>query len=196
MLMRTYPLRPAAISDDRALAELINFAGEGAPYYLWGEMAEPGETPWDVGCRRARRKEGGFSYRNAFVTEAGGEVAAALIGYQLGPEPEHIDYDSTPAAFVPLLQLENLVPGTWYVNVLATYERWRGCGFGTHLLEIAECIAQRAQASGISLIVSDANTAARRLYERCGFAECASRTMVKDGWPGEGDNWILMVKEI
>ncbi len=39
------PYRRATPEDADALAELINFAGEGLPLYLWGKMAEAGETP-------------------------------------------------------------------------------------------------------------------------------------------------------
>ncbi len=54
------PYRRATPDDAAALAELINFAGEGLPLYLWERMAEPGETPWQVGRRRARREAGAF----------------------------------------------------------------------------------------------------------------------------------------
>ena len=40
--------------------------------------------------------------------------------------------------FVPLQELENLAPGTWYVNVLAAYPEHRGQGYGTALLAVAE----------------------------------------------------------
>lgn len=36
--------RPAAIADAPILAELVNYAGEGLPLYLWGKMAEPGDV--------------------------------------------------------------------------------------------------------------------------------------------------------
>ena len=128
------PFRRATPDDAHALAELIDFAGEGMPSYLWARMAEPGEGVWDVGRRRARREEGSFSYRNAVVVEEDGRVVACLIGYPLPDEPEPIDHDRMPAMFVPLQELENLAPGTWYVNVLATYPEHRGQGYGTRLL--------------------------------------------------------------
>jgi GNAT superfamily N-acetyltransferase len=68
------------------------------------------------------------------VLEEGGRVAACLIGYPLPDEPEPIDYERMPAMFVPLQELENLAPGTWYVNVLAAYPECRGQGYGTRLL--------------------------------------------------------------
>jgi hypothetical protein len=51
------PFRRATIDDAPVLAELVNYAGEGMPLYLWGKMAQPGETAWDVGRRRAARLE-------------------------------------------------------------------------------------------------------------------------------------------
>lgn len=191
--MTNITIRPATKDDRRELAELINFAGEGLPLYLWERMAEEGETAWDVGYRRAAREEGSFSYRNATVAERDGALVAALIGYPLAHEPEAIGPDM-PGMFVPLQELENLAPGTWYVNVLAVYPACRGQGLGTRLLEAAEAKAAEAGLFGLSIIVSDANKGARRLYERFGYHERAERPMVKDDWENSGENWVLLVK--
>ena len=99
------------------MAELVNMAGEGMPVYLWSKTVESPEAAWEVGRQRAVRESGGFSYRNTVVREDGGRVVAALIGYRLPDDPEPVDYGDMPAMFVPLQQLEDLVPGTWYVNV-------------------------------------------------------------------------------
>ncbi|NJO33793.1 MAG: hypothetical protein HC869_12240 [Rhodospirillales bacterium] len=48
----------------------------------------------------------------------------------------------------------------------------------------------------MSVIVSDANPGARRLYERCGYREAAVRTMVKDDWQNDGRNWVLLTKAL
>ncbi|MDX1433798.1 MAG: GNAT family N-acetyltransferase [Gammaproteobacteria bacterium] len=188
------PLRRARPDDDAALAELVNIAGEGLPLYLWTGMAAPGETPWDVGRARARRESGSFSYRNAVMLEVDGEVAACLIGYPLADNPEPIDYAGVPPMFVPLQELEDLAPGTWYVNVLATFPQHRGKGYGTRLIALAEQLAAHAGCSGASIIVSDANTGARRLYERLGYREHAMRPMVKEQWRNAGSNWVLLLK--
>ena len=44
--------------------------------------------------------------------------------------------------------------------------------------------------------MSDANVGARRLYERSGYRETARRAKVKDDWPGEGHDWVLLVKPL
>ncbi len=189
------PYRHATPQDARAMAELVNIAGEGMPLYLWTRMAGAGESPWAIGQQRAKRESGGFSYRNAVLREDGGSVVSALIGYPLPDAPEPTNYQELPAMFVPLQQLEDLVPGTWYVNVLATYPDYRGKGYGAGLLSIAEQLAADTNRTGLSIIVSDANTGARRLYERQGYAEIASRPIVKESWQNPGENWVLLKKD-
>jgi len=186
-------IEKASKIDAMALAELVNMAGEGLPVYLWERMAEPRENVWDVGCRRASRESGSFSYTNAVCAKTDQQVAACLVGYPLAIKPEEID-NNTPAMFVPLQELENEATGSWYINVLATYPDFRCEGLGVELLNQAEKKAMDNGNNGLSLIVSDANSGARRLYERFGFAEQAKRAMVKEDWVNPGENWILMVK--
>lgn len=195
ILGHTASFRSARRSDAAALAELVNFAGEGMPLYLWESMREGDETAWDVGRRRAAREEGSFSWRNAVVAETGGQVVAALIGYAQPEQPQPIDA-AMPAMFVPLQELENLAPNSWYVNVLAVYPAHRRQGLGRALLTVADEKASQLDLPGLSVIVSDANKAARRLYLGCGYREAGARPMVKDGWQGSGRNWLLLTKSL
>lgn len=185
--------RPARPGDAEVLAELVNFAGEDMPLYLWGKLAGPGQSPWEVGRERAAREEGNFSYRNATIIEADGEPAGCLIGYEIPDDPEPISPDM-PAMFVPLQELENLAPATWYVNVLAVMPGHRGKGLGTQLLSLADETGRSLGKRGMSVIVSGANEGARRLYERCGYAEAACRNMIKEGWSHPGQEWVLLTK--
>jgi len=186
--------RRATVDDAVAMAELVNMAGEGLPLYLWSQLASVGQSAWDVGQERAKRESGGFSYRNTVVRVESGEVLAALIGYPLGDVPEPVDYSSLPPLFAPLQELEDMAPGTWYVNVLATYPEYRGKGCGSELLSIAEDIARDTGKRGLSIIVADTNEAARRLYERKGYREKAHRPLVKEQFQHPGENWVLLVK--
>lgn len=188
------PFRRATPQDAAALADLVDFAGEGLPSYVWARMAQEGETPAEVGRRRAEREEGAFSYRNAVVTDLGSGPVAALIGYALPDRPEPIP-DDFPLMFIPLQELENMACGTWYVNVLAAYPEHRRQGHGTRLLAIAERLAAEAGAKCVSIIVADTNSPARRLYERRGFRTVATRPMVKEGWQHPGRDWMLLLPE-
>ena len=189
----TLPFRPAVAEDAPVLAELVNAAGDGLPLYLWERMAGPGVTAWDVGYRRAMREEGSFSYRNAIIIESDGQCAGCLIGYPVPDMPEPIS-SQMPPMFFPLQELENLAPSTWYVNVLAVLPQFRNNGLGSKLLHLADEIAASLRCQGLSVIVSDANSEARRLYERSGYSQIATRKMLKDSWENDGQNWVLLTK--
>jgi ribosomal protein S18 acetylase RimI-like enzyme len=187
------PFRRATPADARALADFVHFASQGLALHLWTRAAGPGGDPWAVGRERAARESGAFSYRNAVMMELDGRPAACLIGYPLPDAAEPIAADMPPM-FVPLQELENLAPGTWYVNVLAAYPEQRGKGCGAALLALADRIAAEGGRRGMSIIVADANTGARRLYERSGYREVASRPMVKEDWQHPGRDWVLLTK--
>jgi len=191
----TSKIRRATIEDVPMLAELVNYAGEGLPFYVWGQMAAPGEDAWSVGLRRAAREDGAFSYRNAIIIEHEGHCAGCLIGYEISHQPGPIPEDM-PAMFVPLQELENLAPDTWYINVLAVRPVLRRMGLGTKLLHVADETARALGKGGLSVIVSEANTGARRLYHTCGYIERAERRMVKETWRNEGVRWLLLTKPL
>jgi GNAT superfamily N-acetyltransferase len=187
------PFRRANQSDASLLAELVNYAGEGMPVYLWEKLAKPGETAWDVGRQRAARESGSFSYRNTVLIEHNGRGAGGLIGYEIPDDPPPLASD-LPAMFVPLQELETMAPATWYVNVLAVLPEFRSRGLGSKLLNLADETGRTLKKRGMSVIVSDANLGARRLYERHGYREAASRAMVKEDWVNRGQNWVLLTK--
>jgi len=189
-------IREAHKSDAAELAQLINLAGEGLPLYVWRQMAAPGEDPWEIGRQRAARDTGGFSYRNSVVAEVDAKVVGALVGYPVADEPEPVDPDITPRMFVPLRELENLAPGTWYVNSVAVFPDARGLGVGSRLMHCAEQKAAELGLRGLSLIVSDTNVGARRLYKHLAYEEVAARPMVKEQWQNPGKNWVLMIREL
>ena len=189
-------VRDATRNDCDELARLIDIAGEGLAGYVWQQMAAPGEDPREVGRQRAARDTGSFSYRNAVVAEIDGRIVGALVGYPIADEPESIDIENMPPMFVPLQELENLAAGTWYVNALATFPEARGRGVGSALMRCADRVASGLGLRGTSLIVSDANDGARRLYDRLGYRQAALRPMVKEQWRNEGENWVLMIREL
>lgn len=192
----TFRLRPARKDDARTLALLIDMAGEGFGSYLWSQSARPDESPLDVGMRRAQREEGGFSYRHATLAEADGDVAGLLLGYRLDDPYDTGDVHSLPELIRPLVELEAEAPGSWYVNALAVFPEFRGCGLGTVLLAEAERIAPSSGAARLSLIVADENEGAKRLYLREGYSVAARRPLVPFPGLGHGGDWVLMTKPV
>ena len=130
-------IRAAQAADAPHLVRFINMAADDLPLHFWQKSVGPQGDPWAYGQERAARDTGNFSYRNAWLAEVDGQVAACLLGYPADPAPTAIDPD-TPAIFVPLLELEAMAPQSWYLNVLATYDGFRGKGCGSALLAHAE----------------------------------------------------------
>lgn len=183
-------LRPARRGDAPDMARLGDLAGTGLSRYIWAQQAAPGEDPLTVGARRAARDEGAFSWTHAVIAELSDLTAGMLVTYVVGDEPEPVA--ELPPMFRPLQALENRVPGSLYVNMLATYPGFRRRGVATALL--AEAERQAATTRGLSLVVADGNRDARRLYGAFGFAEVAEEPLVADGWETPSRAWILMVK--
>lgn len=186
------PFRLAVEADAPALAELVNFAGDGLPLYLWTRMAGSDDDPWAIGRARqaAKAAEG-----QIVVADLGHGAVASLTGYAIGPDPAPVG-DDFPPLFRPLQELENLAPNSWYVNVLACYPEHRGKGFGGRLLALADRIGQSEGLGMMSVVVACDNAGARRLYERHGYAEAARRACVREDWQTETREWVLLTKAL
>ena len=186
------PFRLANEADSTQLADLVNFAGEGLPLYIWKGLAVHGKDPWEVGRARQEDKvrEG-----QIVVVDFGNGAVAGLTGYVIGSEPDPIG-DDFPALFRPLQELENKALDSWYVNVLACYPEHRGQGLGTRLLDVADDLGTAQGVNRMSVIVADSNRSAQRLYERHGYREVASRKCVKEEWVTDTEHWVLLTKSM
>src|SRR3990170_1423562 len=147
--------RDARKDDARALAQLIEIAGEGIPTYLWTQQAGAGRTALDVGTERAAREDSNFSYRNAVVAHVDGKVAGMLLAYLLAaPSAEDLAaLPHVPPLLRPLVELEHRVPGSFYVNALAVFRPYRGHGIGGALLDIARQRARQVRCPRLSVQV-------------------------------------------
>ena len=188
-------IREALASDADHLVRFINMAADDLPLHFWRKSVGPDGDPWAYGRERAARDQGNFSYSNAWIAELDGEVAACLLGYPGEVEPCTIE-PGTPEIFIPLLELEALAPGSWYLNVLATHDAYRGKGLGSALLAHAEAVAAAAGHAEISLIAEDTHRDALRLYTAKGYREIARRPVVKEDWAVDASEWILFTKAV
>lgn len=184
-------IRPATPDDAAFMVPLINAADGGIPLQIWATMAEPGETPWDVGLRRVRGDDSVVSWRRAWIGEVSGTPAGGVIGHRKADTPEEGNHALASPQLQPLEELEAEAFGAGYINMMSVAERWQGRGIGTALLLDAERLRGPR---GMSLIVSDENEKARRFYERNGYVEAARRRKVKGDWRTPGADWILLRK--
>jgi ribosomal protein S18 acetylase RimI-like enzyme len=189
--------RQAQEADALDLACLIDSASRGLALWLWSTLREPGQSAIEVGRHRIRVKTASPLYYRAFtVAEIDGAVAGALTGRLLPIPHERGDSADLPDAFAPLLELEAVAAGSWYLNVISVYPEFRGRGLGSALLRKAEEIARVAGAGQMSLVVEEANAGALKLYLRYGFREWSRRPYLPFPGSMEGGDWILLRKEM
>jgi ribosomal protein S18 acetylase RimI-like enzyme len=189
-------IKDATKDQARDLAFLTNLAGEGIPEYLWREMAGSDEIPLDIGAARVVGETGGFSYKNARVCVRNGEVLGMIISYRL-PDPYDIgDISEYPEIVRPLILLEAKVPGSWYINAIATFERFRGMGVAKKLMQDTENQARRQNCRQVSLIVANENDLAKQLYEYLDYKEVSSVPVIPYSGCMHGGQWSLMIKEL
>lgn len=189
-------IRKARPADALDLAKLVNLAGEHLPEHLWQNQALAGQRALDVGCDRAGRETGAFSYRHALVAAVDDQVAGMVLSYRL-PEPYPLgNLLAQPEPVRPLIELEAMAPGSWYLNAIASYRQFRGRGVASALLQAAEEAAREALCNELSLIVASENALAHSIYLRRGFRQVASKPLV--GYPRgpAGGEWLLMVKPL
>ena len=187
-------MRPGRMSDSADLAALVDNASRGLLNWFWSSLCGPSESAFEKGRTRIRNNTESPAHWSKWIIAASQDVTAgAYSGYRL----EAIQPDEAlPQVYAPMLELEALVEGSWYLMALAVFAEHRRKGIGSVMLAGAEQEARHAGASRMSLLVESVNDAAVRFYQRAGFQELARRAYIPfQGSRDEGD-WILLTKEV
>jgi len=169
-------IRNATRDDCHAIAALGLIAGEGIPAYFWEQSRKPGQTIEEVGAQNAMSETENFSWRNVRLALVNDTIAGMLLAYRL-PEAAG-ELDDLPAFIRPLIELEQCVPGSYYINMLATYPEYRNRSVGTRLMERVDALASAAGCTLSSIEVFGENTGALRLYRRLGYEIIERRPVV------------------
>jgi ribosomal protein S18 acetylase RimI-like enzyme len=185
-------IRKANRDDCRQIAELALMAGEGIPAYFWALAARTGQDPIEVGAQSAAKEDEHFSYRNVRVAEIDGKVAGMMLAYRLPDKEDAEDLEEFPEFIRPLIELEQCVPGSYYINMLATYPKFRNQSVGTALMATVDQLATEAGCSRSSIEVFEQNEGALRLYQRLGYQIRERRKVIPhSSHPYEGDIVLL-----
>ncbi|WP_211301026.1 GNAT family N-acetyltransferase [Aliiruegeria haliotis] len=167
-------------------------ASGGLLFNIWAKAAGKDGDPWEQG--RLQQIDQVNSGWVVIVLDQGNGVEAVLMGQPHPTEP--VSTDDVDPIWVPLVELENMVPGSWCLSVIATLPEYRSRGHAAVLMQQAETLARDGHHPTLALVVADENVGAIRLYQKCGFSEFARRPMVKGDLDGPGEDWILMVKPL
>jgi ribosomal protein S18 acetylase RimI-like enzyme len=188
--------RAAREADSLDIACLIDSASRGLAGWFWSTIRQPGESLIEVGRNRIRTvAESPVHYNAWIIAEIDGVIAGGFCGRLIPIPHRRGDAAELPPIFAPVIELEAVAAGSWYLNVLAVHSEHRGRGVGSVLIGKAFETAASAGASEITLIVEGANTGALALYRRSGFVEWERRPYI--AFPGSTDagDWILLRRQ-
>ena len=178
--------------DCRNIAELAMMAGEGIPAYFWSQSARDGQDLMEVGAQNAASETENYSYRNVHIALIDGQIAGMMLAYRLPDTGEVEDLSEYPSFIRPLIELEQCVPASFYINMLATYPVYRNRSVGTELMGIVDRLACEQQCSLSSIEVFEQNVGALRLYQRLGYKEIERRKVIPHSChPYDGDIVLL-----
>jgi ribosomal protein S18 acetylase RimI-like enzyme len=189
-------IRKAAKADCHSIAELALIAGEGIPAYFWEQSRKPGQEIEDVGAQSAASETANFSFRNVHLAVIDNAIAGMLLSYRLSASESPDNLADYPEFIRPLIELERCVPGSYYVNMLATYPRYRKQAVGTTLMSLAYKLAASAGCKIISVEVFEQNEGAIRLYQRLGYAIAEKRRVIPHPSHPYNGNIALLTKKL
>jgi ribosomal protein S18 acetylase RimI-like enzyme len=185
-------IRKANRSDVHDIAKLALIAGEGIPAWFWKQSAAEAQNVEDAGAARLLSETDNFSYRNVHVAVIDGKVAGMILAYCLPDEDYAEDLDELPEFIRPMVELEQCVPGSFYINMIATFPQYRNMSIGTKLMGIVDRLANDAACSISSIEVFEQNTGALRLYQRLGYEIVEKRRVVPhECHPYDGELLLL-----
>jgi ribosomal protein S18 acetylase RimI-like enzyme len=189
-------IRKATKDDCLAIAELAMMAGEGIPAFFWEQSRQADERIEAVGARNAASETDNFSYRNAWLGMLDGDIAGMLLAYRLPEAEDAEDLEALPEFIRPLVELEHCVPGSFYINMLATYPKYRNRSVGTQLMGIVDELAAAADCTVSSIEVFSENTGALKLYERLGYRIIETRPAVPHPCHPHTEKIVLLTREV
>ena len=194
--MENITTREANKQDCRPIAELALMAGEGIPAYFWKQSVEPGQSLIDVGANNAASESENFSYRNVHFALIDEDIAGMLLAYKLPDSDNEEDLDDYPEFIRPLIELEQCVPNSFYLNMIATYPQHRNKGVGKVLMGLIDGLAKNTGCELISIEVFEQNDGALRFYQRLGYEIIEKRKVIPHSSHPYSGNIVLLTKGI
>lgn len=189
--------RPATPDDATDLALLLDAASRRLVSWRWSTMAQPGQSWFEVGRDRIlSRTDNQAHYAKWLVAMVDGHPVGGLNAHAVPETLDDTDLTDLDPVFHPLVALEPLTAGTFYIMAAAVFAEQRGRGYGSALLDKAAEMARGSGLTRLSLITESFNDGARRLYFRHGFRDLEQRPFVAFPGSHEVGDWTLMVRDL
>lgn len=183
-------IRKAGPADCYDIARLYQMAADGVADYVWRKIDPDNPDILAVGEQRYAREGVSFSYQNCDLLVESDTVAGLLMAFPMQVDPEYVEQDAVLRPYAVLEEDNSL-----YISGVALLPQYRGRGYGTRLMQLAEDKARELGLDKISLIVFEDNPA-RGLYERLGYREVMREAIVDHPLIQHSGYAVLMVKPL
>jgi len=189
--------RSGTADDATTLALILDAAGRRIPAYFWSLYAAEGQSFFEFGRENIRTNDEGKSFhKNWQIAELDNKLLGAFFGFKVAnPYPE-INYDEEPEWWIPFLELEQIVAGSWLLQAISVLPEYRGQGHASAILSKAEEVANDNGAKKITLQVEEINRIALKTYTSNGYAELARRELIPFPFSQDTGDIILMEKKL
>lgn len=183
----------SAIPEDCAhLVLFADMATRCLTSFLWGLMAQPGQSTSEIGRNIIRNDEAHFThFKNWRIATHKGQIIGGLNCYVL---PDMSNMTASTDIVKPLNELKAIAAGSWYISSAAIYPEYQGKGCGKALIAEAESLARSTGKTKLTLMVNSHNEQARKLYLKVGFQDWEKRPFLTFPGSDKPGEWILMSK--
>jgi ribosomal protein S18 acetylase RimI-like enzyme len=191
----TVTFRSAQPEDVEQLIDLMVVSSWGGIRAAWDRARGHAETWRDRGRVEIGDRDSEIGYARFVVADAGDRLAAMILLNLIG-DVDRIDLSRAAPEEMGALRLIRQARGSMFIREIATAEWARGRGLASELIGLAERLAAVNGTPRVTLIVNDANAAAKRLYRTLGYRGCGEES--SHGHPRfpEGSRLLLMEKAV
>jgi ribosomal protein S18 acetylase RimI-like enzyme len=194
-------IRRATAGDALACAQLLLMASHGMAEAVFRDLIPGQPTEQIIATRRIEPEGRSSSYTHWWVADGDhSDIAGGINAYALKdnfrPAREELLTEERIRILRPMLELDAVATGTFFINVLAVFPEYRHVGLGRRLIALAVQKARQAGTAAVSLTTFEEDSRLVSYYREIGFTTIAARPIQPHECLQAGGNLVLMAMPI
>ena len=197
----TSGIRRATPGDALACAQLVLMATHGIAEAVFRDLIPGQPTEQIIATRRIEPEGRSSSYTYWWVADGDhSDIAGGINAYALKedfrPAREELLTKERIRILRPMIELDAEATGTFFVNILAVFPKYRHAGLGRRLIALAVQKAREAGTAAVSLTTFENDSRLVSYYREIGFTTIASRPIQPHECLQETGNLVLMTMPV